>query len=129
MKFVHIGDVHFDAPFRVISDRSGLGEERRLEQRKAFKSAMSQVLELLIKIIVTIILLQFYTTTNVETICIYLILADIISEICSCIFSIILVNSSFRSIYDCNLFIKSDKFLVSGNNGIIVSVGTPPTSW
>ena len=40
MKFVHIGDVHFDAPFRVISDRSGLGEERRLEQRKAFKSAI-----------------------------------------------------------------------------------------
>ena len=40
MKFVHIADVHFDAPFRVISDRSGLGEERRLEQRKAFKSAI-----------------------------------------------------------------------------------------
>ena len=40
MKFVHIGDVHFDAPFRVISERSGLGEERRLEQRQAFKYAI-----------------------------------------------------------------------------------------
>lgn len=52
--------------------------------RKGYKSAFSQVFELCIKIIVTILLLHFYANKNVETICICLILADVISEICSC---------------------------------------------
>lgn len=51
--------------------------------RKAYKSAISQVFELLVKIITSILLLNFYTNINVETICICLILADVISEICS----------------------------------------------
>ena len=37
MKFVHIADMHFDTPFRILSDRANLGEIRRLDQRKAFK--------------------------------------------------------------------------------------------
>ena len=37
MKFVHIADMHFDTPFRLLSDRADLGEIRRLDQRKAFK--------------------------------------------------------------------------------------------
>lgn len=50
---------------------------------KPYKSAISQILETGVKIIVTIILLYIYDTKDVETICISLILADVISEIFS----------------------------------------------
>lgn len=40
MKFVHLADVHFDAPFTTISDRAELGQTRRLEQRSAFKKVI-----------------------------------------------------------------------------------------
>lgn len=40
MKFIQVSDVHFDIPFRGISDRADLGNERRLEQRQAFKKAI-----------------------------------------------------------------------------------------
>jgi len=53
--------------------------------RKGYKTAISQSFELFVKIIVTIILLNFYTNKSVESICTCLILADVISEICSCI--------------------------------------------
>lgn len=43
MKFVQIGDVHFDVPFTTISDRLNLGEQRRLEQRKAFKKVIDYI--------------------------------------------------------------------------------------
>lgn len=58
--------------------------------RKGYKSALSQLFELTIKIIVTILLLWFYPAQQVETVCICLILADVISEICSCFFLFIL---------------------------------------
>ena len=58
--------------------------------RKGYKSAVSQVFELLIKIFVTILLFKFYPNKNTEAICICLILADVISEICSCFLLIIL---------------------------------------
>lgn len=45
MKFVNVADVHFDIPFRKISDRAGLGRERRIDQRKAFKSVIEFVKE------------------------------------------------------------------------------------
>lgn len=45
MKFVHIGDVHFDTPFTSISDRAELGQIRRLEQREAFKKAINFIKE------------------------------------------------------------------------------------
>lgn len=41
MKFIQVSDVHFDIPFRKISDRADLGEERRLEQRKAFREVIN----------------------------------------------------------------------------------------
>lgn len=53
--------------------------------RKAYKSAISQVFELLVKILATTLLLNFYANQTVESICICLILADVISEICSCL--------------------------------------------
>jgi len=60
--------------------------------RKAYKSAFSQVFELLIKFFATILLLHFYTNKTVESVCICLILADVISEICSCCLLVILYN-------------------------------------
>lgn len=58
--------------------------------QKGYKSAIAQVLELSIKIIITIILLKYDSLKNVETICVYLILADVISEGFSCFFLSIL---------------------------------------
>ena len=45
MKFVHIADMHFDTPFRMLSDRRDLGETRRLEQRKIFKKVIEYIKE------------------------------------------------------------------------------------
>lgn len=58
--------------------------------RKGYKSALSQVVELLVKIIITIFLLKFYPKLNIESICVCLILANVISEICSCCLLVIL---------------------------------------
>jgi len=48
------------------------------------------VFELFVKIIITILLLNYYPNKNVEGICICLILADVISEVCSCFLLFIL---------------------------------------
>ena len=45
MKFVHLADVHFDAPFKTITDRAELGQLRRLEQREAFKNVIEFIKE------------------------------------------------------------------------------------
>ena len=65
--------------------------------RKAYKSAISQVLELLVKIIISIILLQYFSLNSVEIVCICLILADVISEVFSCTFLFVLykIDRSF----------------------------------
>lgn len=51
--------------------------------RKGYKSAFAQMFELFVKIIVTIFLFNYYPIKDTETICICLILADVMSEICS----------------------------------------------
>ena len=43
MKFLHIADMHFDTPFRLLSDRADLGELRRLDQRKSFKKMIEYI--------------------------------------------------------------------------------------
>lgn len=43
MKFVHIADMHFDAPFTSLNSRENLGEKRRLEQRSALKKVIEYV--------------------------------------------------------------------------------------
>lgn len=58
--------------------------------RKAYKSAVSQTLELIVKIIISILLLQCFSLNSVETVCICLILADVISEVFSCILLFVL---------------------------------------
>ena len=45
MKFVHIADMHFDSPFVNLSDKEGLGDLRRLEQRKVFKKVIQYIKE------------------------------------------------------------------------------------
>ena len=45
MKFVHIADMHFDSPFVNLSDKDGLGDLRRLEQRKVFKKVIEYIKE------------------------------------------------------------------------------------
>lgn len=51
--------------------------------RKAYKNAIAQVFEFIIKMFATIILLKYNISNGVEAICISLILADVISEVCS----------------------------------------------
>lgn len=67
--------------------------------RKAYKSAISQVFELLVKIFATILLLNFYANQTVESICICLILADVISEICSCLLLLIFYQADKLNYY------------------------------
>lgn len=43
MKFVHIADMHFDAPFTILSSKAELGDVRRLEQRQVFKKVIEYV--------------------------------------------------------------------------------------
>lgn len=45
MKFVHIADVHFDAPFTTLKNRNNLDNIRRLEQRKAFNKVIKYIEE------------------------------------------------------------------------------------
>lgn len=45
MKFVHIADTHFDCPFVNLADKDGLGDIRRLEQRKVFKKIIEYIKE------------------------------------------------------------------------------------
>ena len=45
MKFVHIADMHFDSPFVNLSDKEGLGDLRRLEQRKVLKKVIEYIKE------------------------------------------------------------------------------------
>ncbi len=45
MKFVHIADMHFDMPFTSLNNINGLGELRRLEQRKVFKEIIEYIIK------------------------------------------------------------------------------------
>lgn len=44
MRFVHIADMHFDMPFTLLS-KNDLAEERRIDQRKAFKKMIDYIKE------------------------------------------------------------------------------------
>ena len=57
--------------------------------RKAYKNAIAQVFEFIIKMFATIVLLKYNISNGVEAICISLILADVIAEVCS--FSLIFI--------------------------------------
>ena len=60
--------------------------------RKAYKSAISQTLELIVKIIISVLLLKYFPLQSVESVCVLLILADVISEI----FSVTLLSILYK---------------------------------
>lgn len=74
--------------------------------RKAYKNAISQVFEFTIKMFATIILLKINISNGVEAICISLILADVISEICSftLIFILYIIDIKLKKLEDIRLF-------------------------
>ena len=43
MRFIHMADIHFDSPFRVLTDKKDFGTKRRLEQRDAFRKAIEYI--------------------------------------------------------------------------------------
>lgn len=45
MNFVHIADMHFDAPFTSLNSLENMGDIRRLEQRKIFKKVIDFIKE------------------------------------------------------------------------------------
>jgi len=45
VKFIHIADMHFDAPFKTLTDRADLGSLRRLEQKNVFKKIINYIIE------------------------------------------------------------------------------------
>ena len=45
MRFIHIADVHFDIPFTTLAGKDNLANERRLEQREAFKKVIEYIKE------------------------------------------------------------------------------------
>ncbi len=74
--------------------------------RKAYKNAISQVFEFTIKMFTTIILLKINISNGVEAICISLILADVISEICSftLIFILYIIDIKLKKLEDIRSF-------------------------
>ena len=45
MRFVHIADMHFDTSFTTLTNKAGLGDIRRLDQRAAFKKVIDYIKE------------------------------------------------------------------------------------
>lgn len=45
MKFLHMADLHLDAPFTVLNSKNNMGEKRRLEQRMAFRKIIEHIKE------------------------------------------------------------------------------------
>ena len=43
MKFIHMSDMHFDAPFVTLAGKGNLATERRLEQRNVMKQIVEYV--------------------------------------------------------------------------------------
>lgn len=56
---------------------------------KSYLNAISQILELSVKMILTLFLLHLDSSKNIESVCFYLIIADVISEIFSFSFNVI----------------------------------------
>ena len=49
MKFVHIADMHFDTQFKMLSDKIGIGEQRRYDQRIILRKIIDYIKEKNIK--------------------------------------------------------------------------------
>ena len=84
--------------------------------RKAYKNAITQVFEFTIKMIATIILLKINISNGVEAVCISLILADVISEICSftLIFILYIIDIRIKKLEDVRSFGQRFNILKKG---------------
>ena len=49
MRFVHIADMHFDMRFKMLSDKIGIGEQRRYDQRIILRKIIDYIKEKNIK--------------------------------------------------------------------------------
>ena len=45
MKFVHLADMHFDTSVTSLTNKAGLGDVRRLDQRQAFSKIINYIKE------------------------------------------------------------------------------------
>lgn len=74
--------------------------------RKAYKNAITQIFEFVIKMVATVILLIINISRGVEYICIALILADVISEVCSftLIFILYIFDIKFKKLNNVRSF-------------------------
>ena len=45
MKFVHIADMHFDTSFTTLTNKAGLGDIRRVDQRQVFNKIINYIKE------------------------------------------------------------------------------------
>ncbi len=63
---------------------------------KSYMNAIAQILELSVKMLLTLFLLQTDTTKTAESACFYLIIADVISEVFSFTFNVISYNIDIR---------------------------------
>ena len=43
MRFVHIADMHFDMQFKMLSDKIGIGEQRRYDQRVILRLSLIHI--------------------------------------------------------------------------------------
>lgn len=43
MRFIHMADMHFDSPFRLLSTQENFGDLRRIEQRSAMKKIIEKI--------------------------------------------------------------------------------------
>ena len=43
MEFVHIADMHLHAQFKMLSDKNGIGEQRRYDQRIILKKIINYI--------------------------------------------------------------------------------------
>ena len=43
MRFVHIADMHFDMQFKMLSDKIGIGEQRRYDQRVILRKIINYI--------------------------------------------------------------------------------------
>lgn len=80
--------------------------------RRVYKSVIANCLEYIAKIIITILLLKKYIPTgNIENICFALILGDVLSEVCSFTYNIIVFIFDLNTKLDNTCIGKNNHFL------------------
>ena len=80
--------------------------------RRVYKSVVANFLEYIAKIIITVFLLKKYLPTgNIESICFALILGDVLSEVCSFSYNIIVFTFDFNHNIGNHYITKNNSFL------------------